>query len=87
VPKTTNSAHNLCKYPNLLVNTVLKAQQKAWVRNIMYLCIGLDFGYLPLLTDAYSKLMLAIATAAAHGVRLIKTLNTEVQSEQPTPVP
>ena len=61
VPKTTNSAHCLRRYSSLLVDIALTAPQQAWVCNIMYLCIGLGFGHLSLLTDAYSKLISAIA--------------------------
>jgi putative transposase len=57
VPKTTNSAHSLRKCPNLLVDITLKAPKQVWVCDITYLCIGLGFGYLSLLTDAYSKLI------------------------------
>jgi transposase InsO family protein len=56
-PKTTNSAHGLQKYPNLLADQLITAPQKVWVCDITYLCIGLGFGYLSLITDAYSKLI------------------------------
>lgn len=56
-PKTTNSAHGLQKYPNLLSDQLITAPQQVWVCDITYLCIGLDFGYLSLITDAYSKLI------------------------------
>jgi transposase InsO family protein len=58
VPKTTNSAHSLRKYPNLLVDRPITAPRQVWVSDITYLCIGLGFGYLSLITDAYSKLIL-----------------------------
>ena len=54
VLKTTNSAHSSRKYPNSLVDIILTAPQQAWVCDITYLCLGLGFGYLFLLTDAYS---------------------------------
>ena len=57
VPKTTNSEHSFQKYPNLLLDKELSAPRQAWVCDITYLCIGLGFGYLSLLTDAYSKLI------------------------------
>jgi putative transposase len=56
-PKTTNSAHGLQKYPNLLSDQLITAPQQVWVCDITYLCIGLGFGYLSLITDAYSKLI------------------------------
>ena len=68
VPKTTNPAHRLRKYPNLLVDLTLTAPQQAWVCGITYLCIGLGFGHLSLLTDTYSNRVLL--ASAAYGSRL-----------------
>jgi putative transposase len=56
-PKTTNSAHGLQKCPNLLSNQLITAPQQVWVCDITYLCVGLGFGYLSLITDAYFKLI------------------------------
>jgi len=86
VPKTTNSAHRLRKYPNLLVDTTLTAPQQAWVCDITYWCIGLGFGYLSLLTDAYSKLIVGYCLhplLTAEGS--LKALEMALQSEQPRP--
>ncbi|HEX8426130.1 IS3 family transposase [Hymenobacter sp.] len=58
VPKTTNSLHSLRKYPNLLRNKLLTAPSQVWVSDITYLCIGLGFAYLSLITDAYSKMIM-----------------------------
>jgi transposase InsO family protein len=58
VPKTTNSAHRLRQYPNLLGDRPITAPRHVWVSDSTYLCVGLGFGYLSLITDAYSKLML-----------------------------
>ncbi|AMJ67463.1 hypothetical protein AXW84_20065 [Hymenobacter sp. PAMC 26628] len=84
VPKTTNSAHSLRKYPNLLVDATLTAPQQAWVCDITYLCIGLDFGYLSLLTDAYSKLIVGYCLHPYLTVEgSLKALEMALQSEQP----
>nr|WP_246559000.1 IS3 family transposase [Hymenobacter piscis] len=56
-PKTTNSNHNFHKYPNLLLDKLISAPNQVWVCDITYLCIALGFGYLSLITDAYSKLI------------------------------
>lgn len=58
-PRTTNSAHHLRKYPNLLLDKSITAPRQVWVSDITYLCIGLGFGYLSLITDAYSKLIMS----------------------------
>ena len=86
VPKTTNSAHSLRKYPNLLVDIILTAPQQAWVCDITYLCIGLGFGYLSLLTDAYSKLIVGYCLHPLLTVEgSLKALEMALQSEQPCP--
>ena len=87
VPKTTNSAHSFRKYPNLLVDIILTAPQQAWVCDITYLCIGLGFGYLSLLTDAYSKLIVGYCLHPLLTVQgSLKALEMALQSEQPRPV-
>lgn len=56
-PQTTDSNHRLQKYPNLLIDRAITAPRQVWVSDITYLYIGLGFGYLSLVTDAYSKLI------------------------------
>lgn len=86
VPKTTNSAHSLRKYPNLLLDIVLTAPQQAWVYDITYLCIGLGFGYLSLLTDAYPKLIVGYCLHPLLTVEgSLKALEIALQHEQPHP--
>lgn len=43
------------KYPNLIRELVLARSEQLWVADITYLCVGYDFNYLSLITDAYSK--------------------------------
>lgn len=54
VPKTTNSRHWLKKYPNLVRELVVSQSEQLWVADITYICVGYDFNYLSLITDAYS---------------------------------
>lgn len=83
-PKTTNSAHSLRKYPNLLLDVELTAPQQAWVCDITYLCIGLGFGYLSLLTDAYSKLIVGYCLHPLLTVEgTLNALEMALQNEQP----
>ena len=53
-PKTTNSRHWLKKYPDLIKELVISKVEEVWVSDITYLCVGNDFNYLFLITDAYS---------------------------------
>lgn len=57
VPQTTNSNHRLQKYPNLIIDREITTPRQVWVSDITYICVGLGFGYLSLITDAYSKLI------------------------------
>jgi transposase InsO family protein len=83
-PKTTNLAHSLRKYPNLLLDTEFTSPQQAWVCDITYLCIGLSFGYLSLLTDAYSKLIVGFCLHPLLTVEgALNALEMALQNEQP----
>jgi putative transposase len=55
IPKTTNSRHWMKKYPNLVQELVVAQSEQLWVADITYICVGYDFNYLSLITDAYSK--------------------------------
>jgi putative transposase len=55
VPKTTDSRHWLKKYPNLIKDLEINQIEQVWVSDITYICVGYDFNYLFLITDAYSK--------------------------------
>lgn len=52
---TTDSRHPYRRYPNLIKDMEILSPRKVWVSDITYLRIGDDFGYLSLITDAYSK--------------------------------
>ena len=54
-PKTTNSKHWMKKYPNLIREMEINAPEQVWVCDLTYICVGFDFNYLSLITDAYSK--------------------------------
>lgn len=55
-PKTTQSNHHwFRKYPDLTKELEVNQAEKLWVSDITYICIGYDFNYLSLITDAYSK--------------------------------
>lgn len=55
-PKTTQSNHHwFRRYPDLTKELEVKNSEQLWVSDITYICIGYDFNYLSLITDAYSK--------------------------------
>lgn len=53
--RTTNSYHRFRKHKNLLLKMKLTRPNQAYVADITYLRIRHKFGYLSLLTDAYSR--------------------------------
>lgn len=51
---TTDSNHPYRKYPNLIKEFIPIAPNQLWVSDITYIVIGNGFGYLSLITDAFS---------------------------------
>ena len=56
-PKTTNSNHWLKKYPNLTKDLEIMRTESVWVCDLTYICVGHDFNYLSLITDAHSRMI------------------------------
>jgi len=52
---TTDSKHPFRKYPNLVRELQLIRPNQLWVSDITYIRIADGFGYLSLITDAYSR--------------------------------
>jgi transposase InsO family protein len=53
-PYTTNSFHHYKKYPNLIRDMTLTQAGMLWVSDITYISIANVYGYLSIITDAYS---------------------------------
>jgi transposase InsO family protein len=58
LPKTTDSYHRFKKYPNLIKELVITRVEEVWVSDITYICVGNDFNYLFLITDAHSHMII-----------------------------
>ncbi|MCX2679385.1 IS3 family transposase [Galbibacter sp. EGI 63066] len=52
---TTNSRHWIKKYGNLIKNISIIRPEQVWVSDITYIRIADQWGYLSLITDAYSR--------------------------------
>jgi len=52
---TTNSRHWMHKYNNLIKELAINAPEQVWVSDITYIQLKKQWGYLSLITDAYSK--------------------------------
>ncbi len=67
---TTDSAHGLRTYPNLLADAVLAAPDQAWVADITYIRLPTAFVYLACLLDAYSRRCVGWHLSRAIDTRL-----------------
>ena len=54
-PRTTNSAHSLPVFTNLIKDLELTGPNQVWVSDITYIRTQEDFVYLSLITDKYSR--------------------------------
>lgn len=52
---TTDSRHWMRKYSNLIKNITINRPEQVWVSDITYIKISNQWGYLSLITDAYSR--------------------------------
>ena len=52
---TTNSRHWMHKYNNLIKELIINHPEQVWVSDITYIQLRKQWGYLSLITDAYSK--------------------------------
>lgn len=61
---TTNSRHWMRKYANLVSNLDVTRPEQLWVSDITYIRLASQWGYLSLVTDAYSKRIMGHAFRA-----------------------
>lgn len=81
---TTDSDHPYRKYDNLIRELRLVKKNQLWVSDITYIRIGEDFGYLSLITDAYSRKIVGyelLDNLSAQGP--IKALETALDQQKP----
>jgi transposase InsO family protein len=57
---TTDSRHWMRKYANLTNNLIITRPEQLWVSDITYIRMGNQWGYLSLITDAYSHKIMGI---------------------------
>lgn len=54
-PVTTNSNHNLIKYPNLILNLKITCPNQVWASDITFIQLAKEFVYLAVILDLYSR--------------------------------
>ena len=58
---TTNSRHWMRKYSNLIKTLIIERPEQLWVSDITYIRLKNQWGYLSIITDAYSRQIMGIA--------------------------
>jgi transposase InsO family protein len=54
-PVTTNSNHNLIKYPNLMLDLKITYPNQVWASDITFIQLAKEFVYLAVILDLYSR--------------------------------
>lgn len=80
--RTTYSNHWLHKYPNLIKDYIPEKAHQLWVSDITYIETKEGFGYLSLITDAYSRKIIGWALGATlearHTVKALQMALTQL---------
>ena len=83
---TTNSKHNLPIYPNLAAGMVLTSIDQLWVADITYLRLQVEFVYLAVLLDAFSRRCIGWALQRSlEAVLVLEALRMALRSRRPRP--
>ena len=86
--KTTDSDHDLEKYPNQVKELKPDEVGQLWVSDLSYIRVGIGFAYLSVLMDAYSRKIIGWSfhkTLEAKGpvAALEMALQTRTRTDQP----
>ena len=83
---TTDSAHGLPTYPNLLAEVTLSAPNQAWVADITYVRLPTNFVYLAGVLDAYSRRCIGWKLSRQIDTQLtLDALEMALAQRQPAP--
>lgn len=88
-PRTTNSAHSLPVFTNLIKDFDLTGPNQVWVSDITYIRTNEDFVYLSLITDKYSRKVVGYhvgRTLEAQGTLKALTMALEQLPEDAHPI-
>jgi putative transposase len=80
---TTNSKHWLKKHPNLAKELSVEQAEQLWVSDITYIAVKDKFGYLMLITDAYSRKIVGYEFSQSLSASFcVKALGQALSSRQ-----
>lgn len=83
---TTDSGHRLTIYPNLARSLVLSAIDQLWVADITYIRLELEFIYLAVVLDAFSRRVIGWALdRTLQDALTLSALGMALKQRQPEP--
>jgi putative transposase len=83
---TTDSAHALCRYPNLIKDTGMDGLDQAWISDITYIRLPTTFCYLAAILDAYSHYCVGWHLGRWIDARLtLRALEMALAARRPAP--
>jgi putative transposase len=83
---TTDSDHGLAIYPNLIRALTLTGLDQLWVADLTYIRLELEFVYLAVILDAFSRRVIGWALDRTLGAALaLRALHEALGRRQPTP--
>jgi transposase InsO family protein len=83
---TTDSRHGLPIYPDLIEGLVVTSIDQLWIADITYIRLQLEFVYLAVLLDAFSRRCLGWALQRSlEAVLALKALRMALQYRRPKP--
>jgi putative transposase len=83
---TTNSGHGLPVYPNLAAGMTLSGLNQLWVADITYIRLRLEFVYLAVILDVYSRRVVGWALERTLEDELtLRALHMALNERQPGP--
>jgi len=82
--KTTDSNHHLAVYPNLAANRDVSGVNQLWVADITYIRLQMEFVYLAVILDAYSRRVVGWALGRTLEAELaVHALEMALRQRQP----
>ncbi|MBA7539421.1 hypothetical protein ES705_31700 [subsurface metagenome] len=78
---TTNSKHNLVKYPNLIKGLIPVRTDELWHSDITYIRLGAGFAYLAAIIDGFSRKVIGYALGRTLSpILTIAALNDAIRT-------
>jgi transposase InsO family protein len=83
---TTNSAHGLTRYPNLITDRIVERPDQVWQADITYIRLPTGFVYLACILDSYSRRCVGWALSRTIDTALtLAALEMALTTRQPQP--